>query len=254
LPVEAHSPVVKDAVGLLRTLHCEYDKVKDFLWRHNIGTLDAAPHREETIRDLIHNCRAHLLSLQLQFYNTRLQGGSYHEAINAMKQASAHLGSPSRDYGYNVLTKALATLNALMEEIWSSFHEGANLEWPGTPIHVEDVSTPLEHDADADCVICQDKVTPPGVRTSCQHTYCRSCLETWIHATKKTSHTCCVCRAEIFPEPEYRIVEDGRDYDAEIDWIGDKIYELTAVHELTRRFWEEVNIDKNISIYGVIDG
>jgi len=247
LPVEVQSSLVRAAVYILRTLQLEYDEAEDTLWRHDIGTLEDTTHREETISDLVHNCRAHLLTLKLQFYNARLRGESYDKALNAMEQASTDLGSPARDYGYDVLTKALATMDAIREETWTSFHEDITLEWAGTPIPVEDVSTPLERDDDEDCIICQDKVTPPGVRTSCQHTYCRSCLETWIHAAKTTSHMCCMCRVEIFPKPEYRIVEDGRDYDTEIDWIGDTVYKLTAIYELTRRFWEEVDLENKIS-------
>jgi hypothetical protein len=80
------------------------------------------------------------------------------------------------------------------------------MEWVGSKIPIEEISTPVAGSADIDYIICRRQITPPGLSTKpCDHTYCETCLEHWIHAAEKASHTCPYCRTQLFPEPTYRV-------------------------------------------------
>jgi hypothetical protein len=93
------------------------------------------------------------------------------------------------------------------------------MEWVGLKIPVTDVSTEMENPEGMQCIICQCDLTSTEALTDpCQHAYRQKCLEHWIHAAQKASHTCPYSRTELFPKPEYRPkdVKAERDYEKEL--------------------------------------
>jgi hypothetical protein len=88
-----------------------------------------------------------------------------------------------------------------IDELWLA---DVDLEWSGIPSPVEDVSTPIADAHGIDCVVCRDPLTLPGVQTVCNHSYCKDCLQSWIHACVPASHTCPICRHQLFERPDYK--------------------------------------------------
>lgn len=56
---------------------------------------------------------------------------------------------------------------------------------------------------ECECPICQETTATPKI-TSCQHTFCVSCLDKWL----ETNNTCPMCRSQI-SEPNHTLPEIG---------------------------------------------
>jgi hypothetical protein len=136
------------------------------------------------------------------------------------------------------------------QEVQEAFSEAAQLEWVGQPITITitNVTTPIENSEGAECIICRYELTPPGVATvPCKHNYCRKCLEHWIHAAEKASHTCPYCRTELFPKPPYRVKEPevANNYEKELFWIRLDLDRIHYSSQSATWFSQEVALQRS---------
>jgi hypothetical protein len=131
------------------------------------------------------------------------------------------------------------------------FDTPADKEWVGTPIPLEQVTTAVQLDKhlEEDCVISFDPVTPPGVRTvPCNHTYCASCLQRWIHACESASHKCPHCRATLFPEPQYKYKQPEvvENYQAQQDALEVEHKRLEVLNNSLNWFSGEIALQERL--------
>src|SRR4051812_20884754 len=104
---------------------------------------------------------------------------------------------------------------------------------------------------DDGCVVCQHRVTPPGVRTGpCKHTYCAECLKNWIHACEAKSHTCPQCRTVLFPEPEYQYhqPEVVENYEQQLAGLTSQHRCLTVLEHSLKWFAKEIKLQKQFEV------
>jgi len=219
LPKKHWSWTVKEAVSTLYALNDRCREVLESLWYQNLSDADG-PHEKARILHLTRNARAYVLVIQLTFFVCRLEGKLMAEVEADVEYNTSALGVPPNFDIFDELDQLELRIKTHQDECLEAFEDCAPMEWREEPIPVEKVSAPIEGLTNADCAVCQDTLTPPGVVTECQHSYCRIHLEQWIHAARKTSHLCCICRTELFPEPSYRIKDPGggRSYQHEMDW------------------------------------
>jgi hypothetical protein len=151
-------------------------------------------------------CLAWTLNARLVFYCNRMGGQSMKDYNIELERLRERSGIPS-DWEVQSEVRKLRIEFSAEHELWQ---QDVQLKWNDKPIDVCEVSADASADdmADNDCVICSDSTTPPAVVTKpCGHLYCQGCLETWIHACQRQSHTCPACRTQLFPKPNY--VLDG---------------------------------------------
>ncbi|KAI4650519.1 hypothetical protein J4E93_002875 [Alternaria ventricosa] len=221
---------VKEAVSSLYALNDRCREVLESLWYQNASGTDG-PHEKTRILHLTRNARAYVLVVRLTFFLCRLEGKLMAEFDADVERNTSALGVPPNFDIFDELEQLRLRIETNQDECLEAFEDGAQMEWRGEPIPVENVSAPIEGLTDADCAVCQDAITPPGVVTACQHSYCRTHLEQWIHAARENSHLCCICRKELFPKPSYRIkdLEGGRNYQHEMDWWNKALSNVRVV-------------------------
>ncbi|EAT81687.1 hypothetical protein SNOG_11188 [Parastagonospora nodorum SN15] len=140
------------------------------------------------------------------FYCNRMGGQSMKDYNIELERLRERSGIPSDWEVQSEVRKLRIEFSAEHELLQRDFQ----LKWNGKPINVCEVSARASADdmAENDCIICSDSPTNPAVVTKpCGHLYCQDCLETWIHACQRQSHTCPACRTQLFPKPNY--VLDG---------------------------------------------
>jgi hypothetical protein len=111
---------------------------------------------------------------------------------------------------FNVFEDLEDCHNETMEEIdkvEAQFLQDVPLECIDEPISIDAVTTSVIGDtvSSSNCPICLYDTPALTVLTKpCGHTYHKECLESWIHACAPNSHSCPLCRTELFPQPEYQ--------------------------------------------------
>ena len=205
------------------------------------------PETPATRKLRIRRCSMFALFQRVWFYEMRAHGRSlesYNAAILELRDLFAIPADWDAQTELYPLTDEIAREgNAIVER----FNEITEKEWAETPIPVEQISTPLPSDeaADSSCTICQDSVTPPGVRTNaCNHPYCASCLRGWIHACEAASHRCPLCRTELFPRPEYKYKqpENAENYHQRLTGLRAEIDRIDATRRSLRCFEKEIEL------------
>ena len=91
-----------------------------------------------------------------------------------------------------------------------TFNESVTLEWVDPPPDFADFSTRIPSSGPfPKCMICLEEIgAKPGITlTVCTHSFCEECLGVWINQCSQLSHTCPLCRAELF-QPKYQPVAD----------------------------------------------
>tara|TARA_R110002003_G_scaffold175_10_gene14251 strand:- start:2490 stop:3665 length:1176 start_codon:yes stop_codon:yes gene_type:complete len=158
-------------------------------------------------RRILRNCASFAFIRRTMFYEARLKRKSlaaYHQEVCTLLEQTGFPNDWNVQHAFEQIEALLHQEYSRIEDAWT---ENVELQWTCDPIAIEAVSTPIIDPDSIDCITCRDTLTPPGVRTPCNHTFCRSCLETWIHACEKASHTCPYCRAELFKKPDYMYKE-----------------------------------------------
>ncbi|KAI4635914.1 hypothetical protein J4E83_000868 [Alternaria metachromatica] len=233
LPEKQWSWTVKEAVSTIYALNDGCREVMESLWYQYLSDTDG-PDEKARIIHLTRNARAYVLVVQLTSFVGRLEGKLMAEVDADVERNTSALGVPPNFDIFDELEQLELRIETNQDECLEAFEDGAQMEWRGEPIPVENVSAPIEGLTDADCAVCQDALTPPGVVTACQHSYCRTHLEQWIHAARENSHLCCICRKVLFPKPNYRIKspEGGRNYQHEMEWWDRALDNVCVVKHL----------------------
>lgn len=221
-----HTPNVTEHVGIVSRLTSELSSLS----MHGFWSSGVNPSREEQAK----RCSVYSLYQRVEFYRMRAFGPNLRD-FNARMQAFRKDAGISDDW--NVCEEVKRLLEEAIElevDVWDKFWANVKKEWVGEPIPVEDVSTPIPTDEPSEdaCVVCQNCVTPPGVRTfPCSHTYCAECLESWIHACEPMSHACPQCRTILFPEPKYKLKQSEmpEDYAEQLDALRIQRKRLTIL-------------------------
>lgn len=159
-------------------------------------------------------CHVYLLLTRLTFYKGRSRGISTNDILASFVKLDLDFGIPDNWSLDQELSELDAEVRTEARALQATFSGDAKLKWDGEPIPVGQISTTIAAKdlVDVHCAICLDTPTPPAVLTiPCKHTYCESCLKPWVHGCTKTSHTCPLCRTELFPKPQYVLDESAED-------------------------------------------
>jgi hypothetical protein len=117
---------------------------------------------------------------RLMFYDTRRKGSSLAVYRRDFARFCKDMGVPD-DFNIRQMLDELTVYTAQeLERINNLWEADVELKWVGELIPVEDISTPVDDDDEATCIVCRYSLTPPGVKTvPCGHSYCDQCLKTW---------------------------------------------------------------------------
>jgi hypothetical protein len=239
LPLSAHSATVTSALDAF-TLLVKHSGLRTKVpWK--------VTNTEDQFKVHIRRCRALAFAQRLVFYISRLKGKSMAEYDADVAHMRGELGAPLEFSVFQELQMLCLHYEQRINEIFEAFNEATQLEWTGPLIPIENVTTPIENPEGVQCIICRYQLTLPGVFTGpCKHSYCRACLEHWIHAAEKASHTCPYCRTELFPKPHYRpkVSEGARNYQKELERIMKIMQSLQKLGKADAWLKEEVALQR----------
>jgi hypothetical protein len=182
---------------------------KNSPWHEEVDSPHSLP--DNTKR--LDQCTIYSTLQRLAFYNGRAQGDNAFDIEASVWRLRKALKIPEDWCVVTELELLKEWSKECLEEmdrLEARFNEAAELEWDGEPVTLNEVSTvvPVEQLSEHNCIVCRHSLTPPAVRTKCNHIYCSDCLLTWIHAFEKMSHTCPLCRTELFT-PKYKVKESS---------------------------------------------
>jgi hypothetical protein len=237
LPLSAHSATVTAALDAFILIFKHSKSRTKLPW--------TITNTEDQFKIRIRRYRVLAFTQRLVFYNARLKGKSMVEYDADIAHMRGELGT-TPDFS---IVRELQTLWVHYEqredEVTEAFKESTQLEWTGPLIPVENVTALVEYPDGVECIICRYQLTPPGVFTApCKHSYCQTCLEHWIHAAEKASHTCPYCRTELFPKPQYRPKESqgARNYQKELEEI------MKIMDSLSTIFWSDAWLKEEVAL------
>ena len=175
-------------------------KYKHELW---LGSPVQRPFQREQIPNMVCNCMTYAFIQRLMFYDARLKGNTLAVYRRDLAQLRKDMCVPDDFDLVHMLIELRAYIDQELERINDLWEANVQLEWVGEPIPVEDISTLIEDDDEATCIVCRYSLTPPGVITACGHIYCKECLQSWSQACEPASHQCAYCRTQLFAKPDY---------------------------------------------------
>lgn len=163
--------------------------------------------REEKLKYWLNRCSVYVFALRLEFYLGRSNRSSTSQIPKEFDQVQKACHIPE-DFP---IAEELPYLQAMFKQQYEQGIDDLNanveLEWAGPKTPLEQVSTPITGSSTELCSFCRGIKAPELLITPCKHAYCKECLEAWIYATQRNSHTCPYCDTEIFPKPDYRAKE-----------------------------------------------
>jgi hypothetical protein len=182
---------------------------KNSPWHEEVDSLPSFPDNAKRLDQ----CTIYSTLQRLIFYNGRAQGDNAFDIEASVWRLRKELKIPE-DWCFvtelELLEEWAKEFLEEMHRLEARFNEAAELEWDGEPVTLNEVSTvvPVGEWSEHNCIVCRYSLTPPAVRTKCNHIYCSECLLTWIHTFEKMSHTCPLCRTELFT-PKYKVKESS---------------------------------------------
>lgn len=212
LPESSWSKAVSNFYDFIMMLLTYFKAHRDTIWRRELG--------EDLLANRLALCNAYALIQRVTFYQARIHSQSLEVYTAEFGQMRKEIGIPVDFDMAKELHDIKISCYQRRHEIQESFSEALQLEWVGPLIPVTKVSTMIKNPDGAECIICGSDLGWHGILTiPCRHTYCTDCLEHWIHAAQKTSHTCPYCRTELFSKPDYRpkYIDGERNYQVELE-------------------------------------
>jgi hypothetical protein len=205
LPRSARSKPMLDWVSMITHL---WGKLWFIIRGDKITSWSQQNHNVPDLYTRMTTCLLWVLLRRLTFYVHRKNGHTLEEFQSHMERLRYELRVTADWTLTSEITEIRDFFQSRRRDLQEEMREPAKMKWDGEPISVGQLSIPVsQDDMDGDnCAICCDTLTPPAVHTVvCGHSYCQECLQTWVQACQPNSHTCPVCRRQLFPKPEYQL-------------------------------------------------